>query len=83
MRNLKVLQIAAIDTTVKKLLMPLIHRLSAEGYNVNAACSDGKFVEEMRGDGHTIYTVPIERRVNPISNLRALWCLYRLMKKEK
>jgi lipopolysaccharide/colanic/teichoic acid biosynthesis glycosyltransferase/glycosyltransferase involved in cell wall biosynthesis len=79
----KILQVAAIDATVKKLLLPLIDRLTAEGYQVHVACSDGQYVPELKAQGYYVHAIPISRRVNPISHLRSLWKLYRLMKKER
>lgn len=79
----KILQVTAIDATVKKLLLPLIDRLTAEGYQVHVTCSDGQYVPELKAQGYNIHVIPISRRVNPITHLRSLWKLYRLMKKEQ
>ena len=38
---------------------------------------------ELRTRGHIVHKITIERRISPISNLKSLWQLYRLMKKEK
>ena len=81
--SLKVLQIAAIDETVKWFLLPLIDRLTAEGYQVHTACSEGRYVPELQARGYLVHTITIERRINPVSNLTSLWRLYRLMKKEQ
>jgi lipopolysaccharide/colanic/teichoic acid biosynthesis glycosyltransferase/glycosyltransferase involved in cell wall biosynthesis len=80
--SFKVLQVTAIDVTVKKLLLPLIDRLTEEGYQVHVACSDGPYVPELKAQGYNIHAIPIARRINPVSNLRSLWRLYKLMKKE-
>ncbi len=79
----KVLQVTAVDATVEKLLLPLTERLRAEGYQVHIACSDGQYVPELRERGYDVHTVTIERRINPISNFRSFWQLYRLMKRER
>jgi glycosyltransferase involved in cell wall biosynthesis len=81
--SLKVLQVAAIDETVKWFLLPLIDRLTAEGYQVHTACSGGRYIPELQARGYVVHTITIERRINPLSNLRSLWCLYRLLKKEQ
>jgi lipopolysaccharide/colanic/teichoic acid biosynthesis glycosyltransferase/glycosyltransferase involved in cell wall biosynthesis len=81
--HFKILQVTAVDVTVKKLLLPLIDRLKAEGYQVHVACSDGKYVPELKAQGYNIHVIPIRRRISPISNLWSLWRLYRLMKKEQ
>ena len=79
----KVLQVTAADVTVKKLLLPLIDRLVAEGYRVHVACSEGDYVSGLRAQGYTVHNIGIQRRINPISNLKSLWHLYRLMKRER
>ncbi len=82
-RVYKVLQVAATDVSVKKLLLPLIDRLIAEGYQVHIACSEGNYVSGLRAEGYTIHNVGIQRRINPVSNLISLYRLYRLMKRER
>jgi lipopolysaccharide/colanic/teichoic acid biosynthesis glycosyltransferase/glycosyltransferase involved in cell wall biosynthesis len=79
----KVLQVTATDVTVKKLLLPLIDRLNTEGYQVHITCSEGDYISELRAKGYLVHTITIERRINPVSNLKSLWRLYRLMKKER
>lgn len=83
MQKYKVLQVAALDVTVGKLLLPLIERLSSEGYEVHIACSDGEYVPALRAEGYVVHTIPIERRISPFSNLRSLWRLYRTMRRER
>jgi lipopolysaccharide/colanic/teichoic acid biosynthesis glycosyltransferase/glycosyltransferase involved in cell wall biosynthesis len=82
-QSLKVLQVTAADVTVKKLLMPLIDRLNSEGYQVHIACSNGDCISELRARGYAVHTIEIERRISPVSNLKSLWRLYRLMKSER
>lgn len=82
-KKIKVLQVAAIDTTVKNLLLPLVDRLMEEGYEVHIACSPGRYLQEIAERGYTIYPIPIARRVAPLSNLKSLWWLYRLMRRER
>ena len=78
----KVLQVAATDAAIKKLLMPLIDRLIAEGYRVQIACSAGDYTSGLRAEGYAVHCVEIQRRISPISNLKSLWQLYRLIKRE-
>ena len=81
--SFKVLQVAAIDETVQWFLLPLVDRLLVEGYQVHIACSKGQYVPELQDRGYVVHPITIQRRMNPISNLRSLWHLYRLMKKEQ
>ena len=82
-RKIKVLQLAAVDTTVKKLLLPLINRLIQEGYEVHIACSPGGYLQELREEGYMTHPISIARRISPLSNLTSLCRLYRLMRRER
>lgn len=82
-KKIKVLQVTAVDITVKYLLLPLIDRLRKEGYNVQIATSPGRYTEQLRKDGYIINTVDIGRKIRPVANLKAIFALCRLIKKEK
>ena len=82
-RPIKVLQITALDIAVKQFLLPLIDRLAGDGYQVHIACSNGQYVPELQAHGYVVHTFSIERRINPVSNARSLWSLYRIMRKER
>lgn len=82
-KHLKVLQVAALDVTVSKLLLPLIDRLAGEGYEVHIACSDGEYVPGLRERGYNVHTVAIKRRIRLFSNLISMWRLYLLMRRER
>ncbi len=82
-QSYKVLQVTAVDVTVKKLLMPLMERLVSEGYRVHIACSEGDYLSWIRAKGYPVHNIEIQRRINPFSNLKSLWSLYRLMKRER
>lgn len=79
----KVLQVAAVDATVKKLLMPLIRYMSSDGFDIHIACSNGQYVSEILAEGYNVHTMEVKRGISPLSNLKSLWRLYRLMKKER
>jgi lipopolysaccharide/colanic/teichoic acid biosynthesis glycosyltransferase/glycosyltransferase involved in cell wall biosynthesis len=81
--RLKILQVAAVDEHVQRFMLPLVDGLKAEGYQVHIACSDGRYVSELRSKGFVLHTVPIDRRLNPLSLLKALWRLYRLIRTER
>ncbi len=82
-RKLKVLQVTAVDVTLKYLLLPLIDRLIDEGYEVHLLSSDGPHARELSSRGYPIHCVSIARRIAPLSNLRSIWELYRLIKQEQ
>ena len=78
-----VLQVASSDVTVSKLLRPLIDELVANGYAVAAACGEGRMAKELTDEGYVIHTLPMSRTLSPWRNLRALWALYRLLRKNQ
>lgn len=83
MRKIKILQVANVDGFVRAFLLPLMDTLEDEGYNVYIACSDTGEVKKLLDKGYKIYPVKIGRKINPVSNIKAVWNLYQLMKKGK
>ena len=82
-RDVRVLQLAASDITIAKLLLPLINNLKANGYDVDSASADGRFARELREKGHTVHSLPMSRSLSPWKTMKAIWALYRLLRKEK
>jgi len=82
-KKIKVLQVTAVDITVKYLLLPLVDRLKKEGYNVQVVSSPGRYTDELKQDGYIVNTVDIGRKIRPIANLKAIFALYRLIRREK
>lgn len=79
----KVLQVAAVDTSIRFLLLPLIDGLERAGYEVHVACSAGPHTRSLLAQGYRVHSIPIARRVAPLSNLTSFWLLYRLMRRER
>ncbi|WP_092050143.1 glycosyltransferase family 4 protein [Bhargavaea ginsengi] len=79
----KILQVCAIDLSVDALLKPLIKRSMEEGFEVHNACSDQGRFKALRSEGFTMIDVPIAREINPVSNIKSILALYRLMKSER
>lgn len=79
----KILQVCAVDFTVKNLLLPLIDRLEEEGFEVEISCSRGQTLIELEKKGYMFRYVKIDRKINPISNIRTIWNLYKIMKHYK
>jgi len=82
-KKIKVLQVAAVDLTVKFLLLPLIDGLIKEGFEVHIVCSPGKYSDELKELGYVIHPVKIPRRIAPLSNFVSFLALLRLMHRER
>jgi len=80
-RKLKVLEVCAVDFTVKTLLLPLINKLIKEGYEVYICCTPGKESKKIEQAGHTFKYVHIDRKVNPLSNFKSIVALYKVIKR--
>ena len=79
----RVLQVTTHNITVKKLLLPLIDRLTEEGYEVTSACSPGQYATELTAQGYDVRTLDMERRLSLKNNLRTVLQLYQLMRRER
>lgn len=82
MKSKKILQICAIDSSVDVLLRPLIIRSMEEGYEVHSACSNTGRFSKLEQDGFSMINIPISRSISPVSNLKSIYRLYKLMRKE-
>jgi glycosyltransferase involved in cell wall biosynthesis len=81
--TLRVLQLCAVDFTVKHFLRPLINFLTNEGFDVTAACSEGPYFQELRREGVRLVSMPIARSMNVLSHTRSTMRLYRYLKKNR
>ena len=82
-KKIKILQITAIATTVKHLLLPLIERLKNEGCKVQTVCSDGQYVTDLKEKGYNITTININRKISIFSNLKTLFSIYTFIRKKR
>lgn len=82
-RKIKILQICAIDETLKSLLLPLIDRLAHEGFDVTTCCSSGRNSDKLRDMGYDIENIEIARGINLKSNTHSVINLYKLIKARK
>ena len=73
----RVLQLCAVDFTVKNFLAELIEFLEAKGLEVHVGCRRGAFWDDLVGRGYRMVDLPFTRGANPAANLRALWVLWR------
>jgi len=79
----KILEVCAVDITVKKLLLPLIDKLEKEGYTVEIVCSRGEEAKALEKKGYVFKFTNIDRKVNLVSNIKSISEAYRIIKKGK
>lgn len=79
----KILQICAIDLSTDALLKPMILASMRQGDTVHSACTDTGRFGRLRDEGLIMLNIPIARKISAFSNLKSIYHLYKLMKKEK
>src|SRR5437660_2701481 len=86
-RPIRVLHICTIMLTAQTFIAPLARYLRARGYEVSLACSaedaaDGPGLSATREvAGCPLYPVAIPSTIRPLADLRAVWQLYRVIRR--
>ena len=80
---MKIIEICAIDTTMKSLLRGLNVGIKSEEYDLICVCSKGKNTKKLRDDGFNVINLNINRTINLLFNIVSLYKLYKLFKREK
>jgi glycosyltransferase involved in cell wall biosynthesis len=81
--KVKVVHIAAVDLSLRYLLLNQMLALQAEGYEVASVSAAGPHFTAIEAAGVPHIAIPISRNVTPLADLVSLWRLYRLMRREK
>lgn len=81
-RRQKMLQVAALDSTVYHLLLPLV-RSASSIFEVHVACAGGPYTDKITSEGYPVHIVDFERNLRIGQLLRSSYQLYRLIKAEK
>lgn len=83
MTLVKVCHITTVDVSLTALLLNQLRSLRGEGYEVVTISSPGPYVSTLEAEGIRHIPVPMTRRFTPLADLRSLWRLYRVMRKER
>ena len=79
----RVAHVTTVDLSLRYLLLNQLERIRDEGYEVVGISADGPDVAEVEAHGIPHFAVPMTRRFTPLADLRALWALARLMRRER
>jgi glycosyltransferase involved in cell wall biosynthesis len=80
--RLKVVHISSVDLGIS-FLLPQLRALQADGFEVHAICADGPPVPSFERAGIKMHRVEITRDLTPLSDLKLLWRLFRLIRRER
>jgi len=80
---LRVAHIAASDQTLSQLLLNQLARFRDAGFDVAGISARGPHVAALADAKIPFFEIPVTRRFGPLSDLKALIALYRLLRREK
>ena len=80
---MKILQVCALASTAKALLLPQIDYFLERNVEVEIACSPGAIADELRQAGYMVHPVQIDRKITPLGNLNSIVNLTKLMRSQK
>jgi glycosyltransferase involved in cell wall biosynthesis len=81
-RKLRVAHVTTVDLSLRYLLLNQLERIQGEGYEVFGISADGPDVPVVEAAGIRHFAVPMTRRITPIADLRCLWTLVQIMRRE-
>ncbi|WP_296705665.1 glycosyltransferase, partial [Algoriphagus sp.] len=80
----KLIRITTVPLSLKLLLTGQMKFMREKGIEVLMVSSDGREVAQvLKNEGCRLEVIPFTRQITPIQDLKCLWQLYQLFKKEK
>ena len=80
---LRVAHIVAQDLTLEILLLNQLERMRDAGFEVAGISAPGPGGDRLRDRGIEFYAIPVTRRFAPLADLRSLFALYRVLRRER
>ena len=83
-KNSKLIRITTIPASLKILLKGQPKYMSNNSFDVIGVSSYGnELLDVKREEGIKVYPIEMSRKITPIKDIKSLWSMYRLLKKEK
>ena len=79
----RVAHVTTVDLSLRYLLLNQMKRIQEAGYEVCGISTAGPDVPMLEAAGIPHFAVPMSRRITPVADLRALWALVRIMRRER
>ncbi len=83
MSNKRLCVVTAADLTMSSLIFAQLKAAQNSGYVVHGICTRGDYFGRLVSAGIKMHPVTIKRKISPLSDLRAMWQMYRYFKVEK
>lgn len=82
--SVKIVRTATVPTSIDVFCRGLLGELRSEGYDMVVITSPGPEITDIeRREGVRCVTVPMERHISPLRDLRSLWGLIRTFRRER
>ena len=82
--KLKLIRTSTVPGSLDTFCRGLLRELSDDGYDVVAVSSPGEALDRIAArEGVRTVAVPMQRRIAPLSDLRSLWRLIRVFRRER
>lgn len=82
-RPARVLQLCAVDFTVRSFLCPLIEFLAERGLDVRVGCAPGPYWPALEERGFRMTPLPVQRGRNPFAHTRSVLRVARYLRRER
>jgi glycosyltransferase involved in cell wall biosynthesis len=79
----KVAYVTTVDITLRYVLLEQMQSIQQAGYDVVAISAPGANVPAVEAAGIRHVAVPMTRTFSPLADLRSLWRLYRVIRRER
>lgn len=79
----KLCVITTVDSSLDVLFPDFYPLLLSKGYEVVGICANGAFVANLHKQGVRVIPVPITRTFTPIQDLKCLWMIYKIFRREQ
>lgn len=79
----KIAIITTVDLSLDKLFPDFYHLLLKKNYEVVGITADGPYLENVRRQGVRTIAVPMTRDFTPVQDLKCLWMLYKIFRREQ
>lgn len=79
-----ILRVTTVPQSLTGFCTGLLSQLGKEGYRVAVASSPGEDLQKIsQSDNVPFFEVPMERRIAPFKDLKSLWRMYKLLRRER
>lgn len=76
----KIVQITALDSTMRNLIGHLNMKSLEAGYEVHCICTPGEDVQLLLDKGYIVHPVKIDREISPLNNFRSIIKIVKILK---